>query len=155
MKPTLFALWLAVSGLLFPVFAQSAFPNTSAWLFGLVVWALLLVPFSFALWFAARRKHEEADTAAALDSWSAHRPDAMPRLAQALDEILEEEDERSLERLLQALDTTGEEFRAERQAFAVAARNWLQDTGGRESRYARLELARECARPLVAKLRTA
>ncbi|MFO0595100.1 MAG: hypothetical protein U0228_07345 [Myxococcaceae bacterium] len=155
MSPALFGLWLVFSAFLFTIGASAAFPYTGAWMLGLVAWAIGVVPLSFQRWFEARRKHEEDDVAQALTSWSRHAPGAGAKLALAVDEALEEEDERSLERLLRALEgVDGDAFRAERDAFAIAARVWLSDNGGRESRVAHLEVARERARSLGARLRT-
>jgi hypothetical protein len=156
MKPLLFALWLLVSSVLFAVGAGSVFTWSGAWLLGVAVWAVAVVPLSFQRWFAARRRHEEDDTEAALRGWSARAPGAGALLATAVDEALEEEDERSLEKLVRALELSREEsLRAERDAFVAAARTWLADEGGRSSREAHLEQARARARPLAERLRVA
>jgi hypothetical protein len=156
MKSILFSIWLVGSAVVLAVFAQSAFPHTAAWMFGLVAWAVVVVPLSFQRWFAARRRHEESDTELALRSWSKREANAGVLLAVAVDEALEEQDERSLQRLLGALEgPPGDALRPERDAFLAAARTWLADEGGRSSREAHLEAAREQARSLTARLRTA
>lgn len=152
----LFALGLVASAVLLAVLGEVAWPSTSAWMLGLVLWAIGVVPVSFGIWFAKRRRHEEDDTEAALRSWAARTPQAGALLATAVDEALEEEDERSLERLVRALeDARDEAWRAERDAFISAVRVWLADAGGKSSRDAHFEAARERARPVLAHLRGA
>lgn len=154
MKPAYFAVWLVASAFVLTGLAVATLPFLNAWLVGLLTWALLVVPLSFQRWFAAKRRQEQDDTARAIERWSRGASDAGALLAVAVDEALEEEDARSLERLLQALNgAQSEPLRTERDAFVAAARAWLADDGSRASRDAHLAAAREQARPLTARLR--
>lgn len=154
MKPSLFGLWLVGSALVLIALAEVTLSTHNAWLFGVMAWAVLVVPLSFQRWFAAKRRHEEDDTALALEHWRRGAPDAGALLAVAVEEALEEEDARSLERLLQAFDgAQSERLRPERDAFVTAARAWLAHEGGRSSRDAQLAAAREHARSLGVRLR--
>lgn len=147
MKRALFFGWLAATAAFLLLLSFSMFPHTSAWMISLAFWAVAVVPLSFKLWFNAQRRREEADVDAALEAWRTKAAGAGALMAKAIDEALEEEDEVSLERLLLALDDDGTA-----QPFIKAARTWLKDDGGRESREEHLEAARELARPLLPRL---
>ena len=147
MRRLLFYGWLLVSGALLGGVAWSAFPHTSAWMISLAFWAVAVVPLSFKLWFDSQRRREEADVDAALEAWRKKAPGSGAKLAQAIEEALDEEDERSLERLLAAL-----EREPDASPFITAARTWLKDDGGRASRDEHLDTARELARPLLPRL---
>lgn len=147
MRRVLFYGWLLLSGAFLGGLAWSAFPHTSAWMISLAFWAVAVVPLSFKLWFDAQRRREEADVDAALEAWRVKAPGAGAKLAVAIEEALDEEDERSLARLLQAL-----EREPDASPFITAARTWLKDEGGRASRDEHLDAARELARPLLPRL---
>lgn len=147
MRRVLFFGWLAATAAFLLLLSFSMFPHTAAWMISLAFWAVAVVPLSFKLWFNAQRRREEADVDAALEAWRTKAAGSGVLMAKALDEALEEEDERSLDRLLSALeqDTAA-------QPFVSAARTWLKDDGGRESREEHLQAARELARPLLPRL---
>ncbi|MFZ5443551.1 MAG: hypothetical protein ACOZQL_26330 [Myxococcota bacterium] len=147
MRRALFYGWLLGSGALLGGVAWSAFPHTSAWMIALAFWAVAVVPLSFKLWFDAQHRREEADVDAAIEAWRTKAPGAGAKLAVALEEALDEEDERSMERLLAAL-----EREPDAAPFIAAARTWMKDDGGRASRDEHLDAARELARPLLPRL---
>jgi hypothetical protein len=68
-------------------------------------------------------------------------------LEDVIEEALDEEDEKALLRLVQALEPS-----PDAAPFVAAAREWLRDNGGRSSRDEHLAAARERAHALVPKL---
>lgn len=147
MRRVLFFGWLAATAAFLLLLSFTMFPHTSAWMISLAFWAVGVVPLSFKLWFNAQRRREEADVDAALEAWRTKAPGAGALMAKAIEEALDEEDELSLERLLLALDRE-----STAAPFISAARTWLKDDGGRDSREEHLQAARELARPLLPRL---
>jgi len=147
MERALLGLWLVVSGLMTGWLGYLVMPRSTGVMSGLAAWVLFVVPLSFKFWFDRKHAREVADVEAALSAWAARSPGAGRRLATAIEEALDEEDEKALVRLLQAVESL-----PDAAPFVAAARDWLRDNGGRTSRDEHLAAARERAHALVPKL---
>lgn len=147
MERALFGLWLVVSALVTSWLGFLVMPRTVGVMSGLIAWLLFVVPLSFRFWFDRKHAREVADVEAALRAWAARSPGAGRRLAVAIEEALDEEDEKALVRLLGAVEAL-----PDAAPFVTAARGWLRDNGGRSSREEHLAAARESAHALVPKL---
>jgi hypothetical protein len=139
--------WLAVSALAAVVSARLWAPHGVLWLYALVVWALLLVPISFHVFFTWYHGKEQRDVVEAMRAWTAREHGAGKVMARALEEALEEQDERALTWLLTAL-----EHDAASMPLVRAVRDWLVESGGRSAREARRREAQEAMRAVSAHL---
>lgn len=147
MERALFGLWFVASAVITGWLGFLVMPRTTGVMTGLAAWALFVVPLSFKVWFDRKHAREVADVDAALSAWAARSPGAGGRLAIAIEEALDEEDERALVQLVQAVDAL-----PDAAPFVSAAREWLRDNGGRSSREEHLARAREHAQALTPKL---
>lgn len=161
MRRVFFALWLVgaavglflLGSLLHPPVGRLGSPSS---LLVTAVWLVLVVPLSFAFWFKAQRRREELVVETALTLWKAGDPAAGALMAKAIELALEDEDERSLQKLLEALLASApHRLDANLEAFVRAANDWLHDDGGHSSREEHLERARAAARPVVTQLSAA
>ena len=139
--------WLLVTALAAVVSAWWWAPHGTLWLFALSVWALLLVPITFHAFFTWHHNREQRDVVEAMRAWKAREPGAGVVMARALEEALDEEDERALTWLLTAL-----EHEPAALPLVRAVRDWLLESGGRSAREARLAEAREAMRAVSSHL---
>ncbi|HEY1086439.1 MAG TPA: hypothetical protein VGE37_02050 [Archangium sp.] len=161
MRRLFFVLWLVVAavglfGLGSMVHPPVGQPGTPAFLLVGAAWLVLVVPLSFAAWFRAKRRDEELVVETALTLWQQGDPGAGALVAMALELALEDEDERSLRRLLEVLlASTKERMDPSLERFVKAANDWLHDDGGHASREEHLERAREAAAAVMTRLASA
>jgi hypothetical protein len=158
MRRALLALWLISSavglfllgGALHAPVAQFGSPSS---LMVTAIWLVGVVPLSMSFWFRLQRRRERDVIEAALETWREGTVGAGALLASAIEFALEEEDEDSLRRLLDALARSAPPtLEAPLQPFLKAAREWLSDDGGHASRVEHLERLKASARPLLPKL---
>ena len=158
MRRALFALWLVSSAVALVVCGAALHPpvmhiGSAAFLAVAATWLVGVVPISFFFWFQAQRRREREVVETALKTWREGTAGGGALVASAIELALDEEDEDSLRRLVEVLGrgapaTLGPVL----DPFMQAAREWLADHGGRDSREVHLERLKATARPLIPKL---
>jgi hypothetical protein len=154
MRRLFFSLWLVVAAVGLFLLGSNLHPpvgrfGSPSFLLVAAIWLVLVVPASFAAWFRAQRRREELVVEAALTLWKQGDPAAGALVAKAIELALEDEDERSLQRLLEVLLASSQRLDGPLESFVKAANAWLHDDGGHSSREEHLARAREAAQPLV------